>query len=223
MRRRLHEFVEGGEIRKGGEETGRYHGFGKFPKARDIEGAFTFGVGKVEIKNDRVRLTKPDALEIGQLEIDNLNELASEYGPAFQKLVEREIEFSAGHEAGEVRYGCAVATRQLRRGMDILGDKADSQRESQANLYSAVKYHESDGSVDELLEGIAAHVWYNGIHGRGHGRYLCCCREDAGKYAMEQEGLTWLKTQDAWAGKPEALEKVLDRVVEIEREHKKNG
>lgn len=74
------------------------------------------------------------------------------------------VKIEKGKTKGRVPYSAdEIRNSQIRHGIHVDSDEAERQRESQANLYAAVKYHDGR-TLNELIEGIAAKAGNNALH-----------------------------------------------------------
>ncbi len=225
MRMRLHELVKGGEILEAVKEVGRYYRFKNFeiePNRDD------FAVYSCAYASDL-----DDNLSIGTDAINELYEISQVDADSSAK----EIDFVVPHERGHadkhaepvmvrgknVPYSATeIRARQSKIGMDEESDEAKLQRESQANTYAVIKYHDGR-NLDELVEGIATATWHQSIYtcydklkdiekkaGAGFRNMTVECQ--AWAYLEKGAGFSWLK--------PEALAKIAEKVVEIDKNYR---
>lgn len=217
-RKKIHEFVEKGDILGAVKIENALHGFRRF--IVDPSYGDTFSVGDAYEE----KLEK-DVLNIGPRSIDRLKKL-SRNDP---ELAELRIEHKCAHEGGHTFVPKApskvngksvpwpaddIIASQKKKGMDPYGPDAVAQQESQANLYAAVKCHE-ERSLDELLEVVAGQLWNNSVHcfydeldtesGLDRGWAV---RKLAEQYATLAGYTLWMK--------PQGIHRVVEKVVEID-------
>lgn len=181
MRQRLHELVEAGEIFEGIKEVGRHYGFSEFKIVRKGDPAYSEIVPYVFMVKPAYALREDewhpvwDTLRIGEMQKHSLEKLAE----TETKPVDAIIEFSPEHERGhpyepekpvwvngkKVPYSVTdIMKRQNMLGMDPRSVRAEAQRESQANIYAVVKYHEGERTTADLADGISSFIWNYSIH-----------------------------------------------------------
>lgn len=223
-RKKIHEFVEKGDILGAVKEESGNYGFTKFPLSPEF--SYTFGVNPIfdgtrtKIEEDKLYLG-PEAL----YELKQISRIDAE-------LAGKRIEHKVSHEGGHVfkpRDGQQVNGKsapwnleeiiasQDRKGTDIFSDEAVAQQEAQANIYAAVKCHE-ERSLDELLDVMAGQFWTNSIHGfydeletESSTDRNWAVRKLAEQYASLAGYTLWMK--------PQGVHRIVEKVVEIDERY----
>lgn len=246
-RRRLHELVEDGDIFGAVKEAGQYHGFSGFKIVRKGDRTcnsivpYGFMVKPAYALREDKWQPVWDTLRIGEMQKQSLEELLSKNKGT--RPVEAIVEFSAGHERGhpyrpnepvkiegkKAPYSSSEITeRQKMAGMDPRSQEAVAQRESQANLYSVVKYHEGERTAEDLADGISSFIWNHPIHTSERAfrlnRIVGAIADlvGMGKPLRRLQARTYANSYFPWL-KPEVLDGILERAMEIDGSYRSNN
>lgn len=224
-RKKIHEFVEKGDIPGAVKEESSHYGFTKFPPGPEI--SRTFGLKPV-FDGTRTKIEE-DTLYLGPRALYELRRLSKTDAELAGKRIEHKVSHEGGHvfkprdsqnvNGKSVPWNLdEIISRQIGKGMDIYSDEAVAQQEAQANIYAAVKCHE-ERSLDELLEVVAGQLWNNSVHcfhdeldtesGLDRGWAV---RKLAERYATLAGYTLWMK--------PQGVHRIVEKVVEIDERYR---